>query len=241
MNESATPSAPRPAETDRDALYSEGVGIRVRAIEAHRAGDYHRALDLYLEAERRFHHAHLPLQVAWTMVGQGRVQEQLGEPAQAIAQFTGAEAMFRYHGDRAGIPLTFRRRGDVMRRQNRQMAALAQYCEGEAIYRTFDDAAGLAATLVGKAASYLAMERRIEAHAALAEAQWLLRERTSEPNEVDFLVQALSARVLGLAGDADHAREHLAQAMRIANLRRLHDDRSDPDLVSECGLLPATP
>jgi tetratricopeptide (TPR) repeat protein len=224
---------------NRDALFAEGVALRVKAIDAHRGGHLHRALDLYLESERRFHRAELPMQVAWSMLGQGQVQEQLGEPTQAVALFTGAEAMFRYHGDKAGIPLCFRRRGDVLRRQGRQDAALAQYCEGEAIYRTFCDPLGIVATLACKAMSYLAMGRRIEGHAALAEALWKLQEQPPQHGETDFLIHALSARVAGLNGDADAARAHLAQAVRIADLCGLREDHSNPDVIAECRSLPA--
>jgi tetratricopeptide (TPR) repeat protein len=225
---------------DRDTLFAEGVSLRVQGMEAHRSGHIHRALDKFVEAERCFHKAGIPVQVAWTMLHQAAVHEQQNEATQAIALCTGAEAMFRYHGDRTGIPLCFRRRGDVLRRQGRQDAALAQYCEGEAIYRTFNDHIGVIAVLAGKAMSYLGMGRRIEAHAALAEALWKLQEQPPAHGETDFLVHAISARVAGLNGDADAARKHLAQAMRIAELCGLGDDQSNPDVIAEVKQLPSS-
>lgn len=224
---------------DADALFAEGVELRAQGIVAMRAANWHRASDLFTEAEKRFHKAGLGAQVAWTMLHQGQVQERLGEPVEAIAQFTGAEAMLRYHGDRAGIPLCFRRRGDVLRRQRRLDAALAQYCEGEAIYRTFHDPLGMTGILVGKGFAYLAMQRRIEAHAAVAEALWKLQQQPPSHGPDIFLVHALAARVLGMAGDADGAKANLAQAMHQAQVGQLRADRSDPDVEGELGLLPA--
>ena len=212
--------------------------MRVRAIDAHRRGEWHHALDQYIEAERRFHKANLGAQVAWTMIHQGQVQERLGEAVEAIALFTGAEAMLRFHGDRAGIPLCCRRRGDVLRRQGRQEAALSQYCEGEAIYRSFHDPIGLVGLLAGKAMSYLAINRRIEAHAAIAEALWKMQDQPPGHGCDTFLVHALASRILGMAGDADGARSHLAQAARLAQLDHLRSDRMDPDVENELSLLP---
>lgn len=225
--------------TDGDALFAEGVELRAQGIAAARAADWHRASDLFTEAEKRFHRAGLGAQVAWTMLHQGQVQERLGEPVEAMAQFTGAEAMLRFHGDRAGIPLCFRRRGDVMRRQKRLDAALAQYCEGEAIYRTFHDPLGMVGILAGKGFAYLAMQRRIEAHAAVAEALWKLQQQPPSHGPDIFLVHALAARVLGMAGDADGAKANLLQALRLAELGQLRDDRTDPDVEGELRLIPA--
>jgi len=223
---------------DRDALFAAGVDLRTQGITAHRQGDWHRASDLFTEAERRFHRAALGAQVAWTMLHQGQVQERLGEPVEAIAQFTGAEAMLRFHGDRAGIPLCFRRRGDVLRRQKRYDAALAQYCEGEAIYRTFHDHVGMVGTLAGKALTYQAQHRRIEAHGAVAEALWKLQQEQPGLGSDIFLIHAIAARVLGLAGDADGAKANLAQAAHLAQLGSLRDDHSDPDVESELQMIP---
>ncbi len=224
---------------DRDALFAEGVDLRAQGITAQRAADWHRASDLFTEAERRFHQAGLGAQVAWTMLHQGQVQERLGEAVEAIAQFTGAEAMLRYHGDRSGIPLCCRRRGDVLRRQKRFDAALAQYCEGEAIYRTFHDPLGMVGILVGKGFTYLAMHRRIEAHAAVAESLWKLQQQPPSHGADIFLAHALAARVLGLAGDPDGAQANLARAAQLARLGGLADDHSDPDVESELkALLP---
>lgn len=225
---------------DGDALFAEGVELRAQGIVAARAASWHRASDLFTEAEKRFHKAGLGAQVAWTMLHQGQVQERLGEPVEAIAQFTGAEAMLRFHGDRAGIPLCFRRRGDVLRRQKRLDASLAQYCEGEAIYRTFHDPLGMLGILVGKGFAYLAMQRRIESHAAVAEALWKLQQQPPSHGPDIFLVHALASRVLGMAGDADGAKANLAQAMRLAELGQLREDRSDPDVESELSLIPAS-
>jgi tetratricopeptide (TPR) repeat protein len=224
---------------DRDVLFAEGVDLRAKGIAAQRAGEWHRASDLFTEAERRFHRAGLGAQVAWTMLHQGQVRERLGEEVEAIALFTGAEAMLRFHGDRSGIPLCFRRRGDVLRRQKRLDAALAQYCEGEAIYRTFHDPLGLVGVLVGKGLAYLAQNRRIEAHAAVAESLWKLQQQPPSLGADIFLAHALAARVLGLAGDADGASANLAQAVQLARLGNLREDRSDPDVESELRLLPA--
>lgn len=224
---------------DRDALFAEGVDLRAKGIAAQRAGEWHRAGDLFTEAERRFHHAGLGAQVAWTMLHQGQVRERLGEEVEAIALFTGAEAMLRFHGDRSGIPLCFRRRGDVLRRQKRLDAALAQYCEGEAIYRTFHDPLGLVGVLVGKGFAYLAQRRRIEAHAAVAESLWKLQQQPPSLGADIFLAHALAARVLGLAGDADGASANLAQAVQLSRLGNLREDRSDPDVEAELRLLPA--
>jgi tetratricopeptide (TPR) repeat protein len=224
---------------DRDALFAEGVDLRSQGITAQRAGDWHRASDLFTEAERRFHRAALGAQVAWTMLHQGQVQERIGEAVEAIALFTGAEAMLRFHGDRSGIPLCFRRRGDVLRRQKRYDAALAQYCEGEAIYRTFHDPLGMVGILVGKGFAYLGQGRRIEAHAAVAESLWKLQQQPPSHGADIFLAHALAARVLGLAGDADGARANLAQAAQLARLGSLHEDHTDPDVEAELALLPA--
>lgn len=225
------------ADSDRDALFVDGVALRNQGIAAQRAGDWHRAVDLLTEAERCFHRAGLGAQVAWTMLHQGQVRECLGEPMEAIALFTGAEALFKHHGDRAGIPLCFRRRGDVLRRQGRIDAALAQYCEGEAHYRAFQDPVGLAGLLTVKGYAYLAQQRRIEAHAALAEALWKLQQLPPHLGPDSFLAHALAVRVLGLAGDADGARRHLAQAVQVAALAGLREDRSDPDVVTELAYL----
>lgn len=225
---------------NRDVLFAEGVDVRVRGIEAHRAGEWHRALDLFVQAERAFHASGLGAQVAWTMIHQGMVQERLAEAVQAMALFTGAEAMLRYHGDKSGIPLCFRRRGDVLRRQGRQDAAMAQYCEGEALYRTFHDPLGMVGLLAGKALSYLAMKRRIEAHAAIAEALWKLQQQPPGRGADIFLVYAVGARVVGLAGDADNARALLAQAARLADLDGLRRDLTDPDVENEVKVLPAS-
>lgn len=225
--------------TDGDALFAEGVELRAQGITAARAGSWHRASDLFTEAEKRFHRAGLGAQVAWTMLHQGQIQERLDEPVEAMAQFTGAEAMLRYHGDRAGIPLCFRRRGDVLRRQKRLDAALAQYCEGEALYRTFHDPLGMVGILAGKGFAYLAMQRRIEAHAAVAEALWKLQQQPPSHGADIFLVHALAARVLGLAGDADGAQANLAQAARMAELSGLRADRTDPDVERELSQIPA--
>lgn len=223
---------------DRDALFAEGVDLRSQGIVAQRAGDWHRARGLFTEAERRFHRAALGAQVAWTMLHQGQVQERLGEAVEAIALFTGAEAMLRYHGDRSGIPLCFRRRGDVLRRQKRLDASLAQYCEGEGVYRTFHDQLGLVGILVAKGFAYLAQQRRIEAHAAVAEALWKLQQEPPSLGPDIFLAHALAARVLGLAGDADGAKANLAQAAQVARIGGLREDHSDPDVESELQLLP---
>lgn len=226
---------------NRDALFTEGVDLRMRAIEAHRAGKWHHALDLFVEAERTFHRGGLGTQVAWTMLHQGQVQERLGEPVQAIALFTGAEAMLRFHGDRSGIPLCFRRRGDVFRRQGRQDAAMAQYCEGEALYRTFTDPIGMIGVLVGKAQCYLAMKRRIEAHAAVAEALWKLQQQPPARGGDIFLIHAIAARIVGLMGDADAARAHLAQAAQLAELDALRSDLTDPDVETELKAVAVAP
>lgn len=223
---------------NRDSLFAEGVDLRVRGIEAHRVGEWHRALDLFTQAERAFHAGGLGTQVAWTMIHQGQVQERLGEAVQAIAMFTGAEAMLRYHGDKSGIPMCFRRRGDVLRRQGRQDAAMAQYCEGEALYRTFHDPIGLVGLLVGKALSYQGMKRKIEAHAAIAEALWKLQQQPPGRGPDVFLVHAVGARVVGMTGDADAARALLAQAARLADLDGLRGDRTDPDVENELALIP---
>lgn len=226
---------------DADALFAEGVELRAQGIVAARKASWHRASDLFTEAEKRFHKAGLGAQVAWTMLHQGQVQERLGEPVEAIAQFTGAEAMLRYHGDRAGIPLCFRRRGDVFRRQKRFDASLAQYCEGEAIYRNFHDPVGMIGILAGKGFAYLAMQRRVEAHAAVAEALWKLQQQPPSHGPDIFLVHALASRVLGLAGDADGAKANLAQAMQLADIGKLREDRLDPDVESELSLIPPAP
>lgn len=223
---------------NRDLLFAEGVDLRVRAIEAQRTGQWHHALDLFVQAERAFHRGGLGSQVAWTMLHQGQVQERLGEPVQAIALFTGAEAMLRFHGDRSGIPMCFRRRGDVFRRQARLDAAMAQYCEGEAIYRTFTDPIGMVGVLTGKAQCYLAMHRRIEAHAAVAEALWKLQQQPPARGGDIFLLHAIAARVIALAGDADTARSHLAQAAHLASLDGLRGDLTDPDVEAEMKALP---
>lgn len=229
----------RPA--DPDALLIEGVELRGKGVAALKAGDWYRASDLFTEAERRFHRAGLGAQVAWTMLLQGQVQERQGEPVDAIAQFTGAEAMLRFHGDRAGIPLCFRRRGDVLRRQKRFEAALAQYCEGEAIYRTFTDPLGMIGILVGKGFAYLGMQRRVEAHAAVAEGLWKLQQLVPPPAPCAdlFLLHALAARVLALAGDADGAQANLAAAARLAGQLALRGDHTDPDVEAELALIPA--
>lgn len=227
------------AAGNQEAIFAEGAGLRSRAIEAHRAGKYHRALDLFVEAERTFHRGGLSTQVAWTMLHQGQVQERLGESVQAIALFTGAEAMLRFHGDRSGIPLCFRRRGDIFRRQGRQEAAMAQYCEGEAIYRTFTDPLGMVGILVGKAQSYLGMQRKIEAHAAVAEALWKLQQQPPARGGDIFLLHAIAGRIVTLMGDAEAARNHLAQAARLAELDALRQDLTDPDVEAELKLLPA--
>jgi len=224
---------------DSDALFAAGVDLRAQGITAQRSGDWHRASDLFTEAEKRFHQAGLGAQVAWTMLHQGQVQERLGEPVQAIALFTGAEAMLRYAGDRSGVPLCFRRRGDVLRRQRRQEAALAQYCEGEALYRTHHDPLGMVGILVGKALSYLAMGRRIEAHAAVAESLWKLQQQPPSQGADLFLIHAIAARVLGMAGEADAAQANLARAATLANMSNLRADRSDPDVESELQVIPA--
>ncbi len=226
---------------DRDALFAAGIDLRAQGIAAQRAGDWHRASDLFAQAEQRFHHANLGAQVAWTMLHQGQIQERLGEPVQAIALFTGAEAMLRFHGDRNGIPLCFRRRGDVLRRQKRLDAALAQYCEGEAIYRTFHDPLGMVGILAGKGLAYQALGRRIEAHAAVAEALWKLQQQPPSLGADIFLIHALAARVLGMAGDADGAKSNLMQALQLADLGGLRCDHSDPDVESELSLLPQRP
>ncbi len=229
-----------PLVVDCDALFAAGIDLRSQGLTAQRDGAWHRASDLFSEAEQRFHRAGLGAQVAWTMLHQGQVQERLGEAVQAIALFTGAEAMLRYHGDRSGIPLCFRRRGDVLRRQKRLDAALAQYCEGEAIYRTFHDPLGMVGILAGKALAYQALGRRIEAHAAVAEALWKLQNQPPCLGADIFLIHALAARVLGMAGDADGAKANLMQALQLANLGGLRGDRSDPDIESELSLLPPT-
>ncbi|MCS6969630.1 MAG: hypothetical protein N3B15_00770 [Planctomycetota bacterium] len=223
--------------TDREALFIEGVALRNQGIAAQRAGAWSRAVDAFTEAERCFHRAGLGAQVAWTMLHQGQVRERLGEPMEAIALFTGAEALFKYHGDRSGIPLCFRRRGDVLRRQKRIDAALAQYCEGEAHYRAFQDPLGLVGLLAVKGYAYLAQQRRIEAHAAVAEALWKLQQQPPQYTPDTFLTHALAVRVLGLAGDADGARRHLGQAMQIAEMAGLKGDRSDPDIETELAYL----
>lgn len=223
---------------NRDSLFAEGVDLRMRAIEAHRSGKWHHALDLFVQAERTFHRGGLGNQVAWTMLHQGQVQERIGEPVQAIALFTGAEAMLRFHGDRSGIPLTFRRRGDVFRRQGRQDAAMAQYCEGEALYRTFLDPIGMVGILAGKALTYLSMKRRIEAHAAIAEALWKLQQLPPARGGDIFLIHAIAARIVALMGDADAARNHLAQAARLAEIDSLRQDLTDPDVEAELKALP---
>jgi tetratricopeptide (TPR) repeat protein len=230
------PDAPVP---DSDALFAAGVDLRAQGITAQRGGEWHRASDLFTEAEKRFHQAGLGAQVAWTMLHQGQVQERLGEPVQAIALFTGAEAMLRYAGDRNGVPLCFRRRGDVLRRQRRQEAAMAQYCEGEALYRTHHDPLGMVGILVGKALSYLAMGRRIEAHAAVAESLWKLQQQPPSQGADLFLIHAIAARVLGMAGEADAAQANLARAATIARMAGLREDRSDPDVESELQLIQA--
>ncbi len=222
---------------DRDALFAEGVALRSQAITAHRAGEWSHASDLFIQAERCFRRAAHGAQVAWTMLHQGQVQERLGEPVEAIALFTGAEAMLRFHGDRAGIPLCCRRRGDVLRRQKRIDAALAQYCEGEAIYRTFHDPLGMIGILAGKALAYMAQQRRVEAHGAVAEALWKLQQPPGTGPDA-FLIHAIAARVLGLAGDADGATTHLGYAAQLAQLCALHDDHSDPDVESELAMIP---
>ena len=224
---------------NRDALFAEGVELRMRAIAAQRAGRWHHALDLFVEAERAFHRGGLGTQVAWTMLHQGQVQERLGEPVQAIALFTGAEAMLRYNGDRSGIPLCFRRRGDVFRRQGRQEAAMAQYCEGEALYRTFTDPIGMVGILVGKAQSYLAMQRKIEAHAAVAEALWKLQQQPPARGGDIFLIHALAARIIALIGDTQAASGHRAQALHLAGLDGLREDLTDPDVEAELKTLAA--
>jgi len=233
-----TPMPDSLADVDRDALFAEGIDLRAQGIAAQRAGNWHRASDLFTQAERCFHRAGLGAQVAWTMLHQGQVQERIGEAVEAIALFTGAEAMFRYHGDRSGIPLCCRRRGDVLRRQKRIDAALAQYCEGEAIYRTFHDPLGLVGILVGKGFAYLAQGRRLEAHAAVAESLWKLQQQPPSHSADIFLAHALATRVLGLAGDADGAKANLIQAVQLAQLGGLHNDRSDPDVESELAQLP---
>ena len=227
-----------PSDVDRDTLFAEGVDVRARGIVAQRSGDWHRASDLLTQAERLFHRAGLGAQVAWTMLHQGQVQDRLGEPVEAIALFTGAEAMLRFHGDRSGIPLCCRRRGDVLRRQKRYDAALAQYCEGEGIYRTFHDPIGLVGILVGKGFTYLAQGRRIEAHAAVAEALWKLQQQPPCLGADIFLTPALATRVLGLAGDADGAKANLAQALQLAEISGLRHDRTDPDVEAELAALP---
>jgi tetratricopeptide (TPR) repeat protein len=224
---------------DRDALFATGVDLRAQGIAAQRAGDWHRALDLLVQAERAFHQAGLGAQVAWTMLHQGQVQERIEEPVQAIALFTGAEAMLRYHGDRSGIPLCFRRRGDVLRRQGRIDAALAQYCEGEGLYRGFHDPLGVIGVLVGKSQAYLALGRRLEAHAAVAEALWKLQQQPPSHGSDVFLAHILASRLLGLAGDADGARANLAQATQLATMGGLRGDHSDPDVERELGSLPS--
>ncbi len=229
-----------PPDIDRDTLFAAGVDLRSQGIAAQRAADWHRASDLFTEAERRFHRAGLGAQVAWTMLHQGQVQERLGEAVEAIAQFTGAEAMLRFHGDRSGIPLCCRRRGDVLRRQKRFDAALTQYCEGEAIYRGFHDPLGLVGILVGKGFTYLALGRRIEAHAAVAESLWKLQQQPPSHGADIFLAHALATRVLGLAGDADGAKANLVQALQLARLGSLRDDHSDPDVENELAQLPTT-
>jgi tetratricopeptide (TPR) repeat protein len=225
---------------DSDALFAAGIDLRAQGITAQRGGDWHRASDLFSEAELRFHRAGLGAQVAWTMLHQGQVQERLGEAVQAIALFTGAEAMLRFHGDRSGIPLCFRRRGDVLRRQKRLDAALAQYCEGEAIYRTFHDPLGMVGILAGKAQAYQVLGRRIEAHAAVAEALWKLQHQPPSLGADIFLIHALASRIQGMAGDADGAKANLVQALQLAELGGLRGDRSDPDVESELSLLPLT-
>jgi hypothetical protein len=231
------------ADTDANARFAEGVALRDEGLAAARRGAWHRADDLLVQAQRAFHQAGLGGQVAWTMLHQALVQERLGEAVQAIALCTGAEAMLRYHGDRSGIPLCFRRRGDVLRRQKRHEAALTQYCEGEAIYRGFGDNVGMIGVLAGKGFAYLGMGRRIEAHAAAAEALWKLQQLPA-PSGGDadaFLLHALAARVLGLSGDPDGAHLNLTRAAQIAELAGLRQDRTDPDVEAELAAIPLAP
>ena len=225
------PATPEQIAEQFAEQFDEAIAVRVAGLAHQRAGDQRKAMACFASARETLVHLGLQAQVAWTLQNEGLVLELLGRPDEALARFTGAEALFRAADERQGWPLMFRRRGDLLRRQGRHDEALAQYDAALAQHRLDDDANGIINTLSCRADSDLARNDVQRARSDLQGALAHLRNLPRRAGEHDFLLFARIARTEAALGNRELAREHATQAHDLARELQLDQDRGSPDVA----------
>ncbi|WP_199246378.1 tetratricopeptide repeat protein [[Phormidium] sp. ETS-05] len=213
--------------SEADRLVQEGL----RLFQQGTAESLRAALEKLSAARQLYHAAGNPAREALTLLGMGRINDDLGDKQQALSYYNQALPLFRQVGDKRGEALALNNIGLVYSNLGDQQQALSYYNQALPLFRQVGDKGGEAMTLNNIGGVYDALGDKQQALSYYNQALPLFRQVGDKGGEATTLNNI--GGVYDALGDKQQALSYYNQALPL--FRQVGDKGGEATTLNNIG------